>query len=515
MNHLVDVDFLGGHTSKSGVPKEGVDRTKIDKLIEEASKGSKFYAHQQRREQKIIGQIAILYQKKVELEADARTIENVKHSVEKFLREAEENRDLSKTYFHVDMDAFYAAVEMLRRPELNGKPMAVGSDSMLCTANYEARKYGVSSAMPGYIARKLCPSIIIIPPDHSTYKKISDKVHEILVNYDPAFLSCSLDEACMNVTDYLQKTSICSTDAAEILRKQIADAINLTCSVGIAPNRQLAKICSNINKPNGKFCLPHSASTILDFMKLQPVKRISGIGNVTAKILDELLGIRTCDEIIKQAVWIRLLFSQIRSDFLLRAALGLGNSFGEGSSEWCRKSISTERTFKTVYQFPEMQAMLYSLCEQLAIDLLEQELAGKTVGIKVKSSQFDVQTRVITVGQPVYLAKDLYKYASQLLAKIKPADLRLLGVRLCNLVDRDSANKEDRYQRLDQFLKQTNTCELNKPECPVCGKIIEVHPEDMLRINAHIDQCIIVPPKHVALKKTSKTLYHYFYHRSS
>jgi DNA polymerase kappa len=484
--------FLGGYTGKSGVPVTELDRQQIDELIREASKGSKFYQYQQRREVRITSKVELLRQKKASF--DAAAIRKAKSDVKKLLEEVEMKRDLTRTFLHIDMDAFFAAVEILKRPELESQPVAVGGESMLSTANYEARKYGVVSAMPGYIARKLCPHLTILPCDYEAYRKSSAEVHSILQEYDPNSSSYSLDEASVDLTEYLRGTAKSAEEVVSELRERVFAKTRLTCSAGIAPNRQLAKMCSNINKPNGQFRLLPDAKIILESIGQQKVSKISGVGKVTSKILFDLLGIVKCADIIREAHWIKLLFSEIQSDFLLLAAMGAGMAFGEGGNgEGERKSLSVERTFKTMDALPEMLDLLKWLCEQLAEDLAAEELVGRNLGIKMKTSEFDVFTRVVTLDSYVGSSKEIYRHAEKLLIKNRPTNLRLLGVRMAGLCHVDEVAMP-RYRMLDEFV---SVAEIQRPNCPICGCAIDAHPDDNLRINEHIDRCLPTerPPK--------------------
>ena len=170
---------------------------------------------------------------------------------------------LTHTWIHIDMDMFYAAVEIRDKPELAAVPLAVGSESMISTANYEARKYGVRSAMPGFIARKLCPQLVIVPCNFSKYREVAAVFQEIVESYDPDFESMGLDEANLDVTEYCMNHQITTDEQKENLaleiRTKIKEATQLTCSAGIACNRMLAKICTDMNKPDGQTFLPADA----------------------------------------------------------------------------------------------------------------------------------------------------------------------------------------------------------------------------------------------------------------
>lgn len=364
--------------------------------------------------------------------------------------------------------------------------MAVGGESMLCTANYMARKFGVVSAMPGYIARQLCPQLVIIPPNFSCYKEISTMVHSILAEYDPHFTFISLDEATLNVTMYLQAHPELKVEGLTAeLREKIRQATRLTCSAGVGPNKRLAKICANVNKPNGQFILASDRDTIVQFLAQQPIKRLNGVGKVTAKVLEDLLQIKTCADLIQSAAWLKLLFSPLQYEFLLSSALGVPQG-NESADRWERKSISVERTFKTLSDLHLFDNMLVSLCQRLADDLAENDVAGRTVAIKMKSSTFEVITRAVTLDHSVCNEEDIYKVASRLLVKHRPKDLRLLGVRISGLVPRKEALHRP-FHAIDRY---ATTVKTERPICPICSQSIDVHPEDDVRINEHVDKCI-------------------------
>lgn len=181
---MADSSFLGGARTKAGMPETGgLERQRIDEIIQEASRGSKFYEHQLKREKRVQEKIDKLKAKKVGLEKmfarDMQLWNRNEKEMERWVQEAEAQRDLSRTLVCIDMDAFFAAVETLEHPEWEAMPMAVGGKSMLSTANYEARKYGVVSAMPGYIALKLCPKLLIVEPSFEKYRAAAEKFHPV------------------------------------------------------------------------------------------------------------------------------------------------------------------------------------------------------------------------------------------------------------------------------------------------------------------------------------------------
>ena len=188
------------NATKAGM--EGLDKEKINQIIHEASKGSRFYENEKKKEKQVQKRIEELQRKMASFTNDQKV--KAKQSADKIVQELEQGRDLSRTIVHIDMDAFYAAVEMRDDPSLKSKPMAVGGSAMLCTSNYLARRYGVRAGMPGFIGKKLCPNLTIVPTNFDKYTKISQEIREVLAEYDRNFMPMSLDEAYLDITGYLR-----------------------------------------------------------------------------------------------------------------------------------------------------------------------------------------------------------------------------------------------------------------------------------------------------------------------
>ncbi|XP_042509308.1 DNA polymerase kappa-like [Macadamia integrifolia] len=224
--------------AKAGM--DGVDKEKVQRIVYEMSKGSKYFENEERKEAFIRQKVDNMRARCAKL--TAMDMSHYQMVADKRIFELEATRDLSKSWLHVDMDAFYAAVETLANPSLKGKPMAVGSMSMLSTANYEARKFGVRAAMPGFIARKLCPELIFVPIDFEKYTYYSDLTRKVFQKYDPNFMATSLDEAYLDITEVCKRRGISSGEIAEELRRGVYKETGLTCSAGVAPNRLLAKV---------------------------------------------------------------------------------------------------------------------------------------------------------------------------------------------------------------------------------------------------------------------------------
>ncbi|KAM9391879.1 DNA polymerase kappa isoform 1-T4 [Pholidichthys leucotaenia] len=459
--------------NKAGM--EGLDRDKINKIIMEASKGSKFYENELKRDQQVNQRIEKMMQQKAQI--TEQQLKKAQAQVEKMALALEKGRDLSRVIVHVDMDAFYAAVEMRDCPELKDKPMAVGSMSMLSTSNYHARKYGVRAAMPGFIAKKLCPNLVIVPTNFDKYRAVSNEIREIFADYDPNFQPMSLDEAYLDFTDHLEQRQhwpesarthyfsarslgtdkeeteapqeegtededlspvlfedspessdpqagfAAATGAFEVFGTSVEDAVRemrfrieqktmLTASAGIAPNMMLAKVCSDKNKPNGQYRLPSTREAVMDFIQNLPIRKVCGIGKVSEKTLNAL-GISNCSHLGQQMALLSWLFSETAWHHFLQVSMGLGSTYIPRHDE--RKSMSTERTFKELSKVEEEMSLCRDLCEDLAEDVKKEGLKGKTVTLKLKNVNFEVKTRAQTVPYAVATADEIFSVAKDLL----------------------------------------------------------------------------------------------------
>ncbi|WOK99630.1 DNA polymerase kappa isoform X2 [Canna indica] len=438
------------HTSytnaKAGM--EGVDKEKVQRVIFEMSKGSKYFENEKRKEAFIKQKIDSLSAQLAKLtEKDTSHFQTIAN---KRILELESSRDLSKIWLHTDMDAFYAAVETLENPSLKGKPMAVGSMSMICTASYEARKYGVRAAMPGFIARKLCPELIFVPTNFEKYTHYSELTRNVFSKYDPDFIATSLDEAYLNITDTCNQRGISCEDVAAELKNSIYQETGLTCSVGVAPNRMLAKVCSDINKPNGHFILLNNQNAVMTFVSSLPIRKVGGIGKVTEQILREVLGITTCADMLQKGAFLYALFSRCSTDFFLSVGLGLGGT--NTPQHRMRKSISSERTFNATDNEPLLFQKLADIAETLSNDMQKESLFGRTLTLKLKTASFEVRTRAMSLQKYVNSKEDILTYASKLLRAELPLSLRLLGLRMSHFHDDKHSPLDPMQKTLTSFL---------------------------------------------------------------
>jgi len=343
------------------------------------------------------------------------------------------------------MDAFFASVEQLDNPELKGKPVAVGGSgerSVVAAASYEARKFGVRSAMPSVIAKRLCPDLIFVKHNFERYNEVSSGVFEIFKEYTDIIEPLSIDEAFLDVTDDKKKIGSATVIAKRILN-EIKNKIGLTASAGISVNKFLAKIASDINKPDGLFLIRPEAAE--KFIEELPVEKFYGIGKVTAQKMHKL-GIHKGYDLKK---WDQL--SLVRNFgkagiFFYDIVRGIDERPVEPDME--RKSVGTELTYeKDLTSGFEIIAELYKLEKELMERLDHSETTGRTITLKVKFSDFRQITRSKTLQNYIRDFDTLHKEVSSIRKslKLEGSRIRLLGVSISNL---ESDDCEDRQLHL-------------------------------------------------------------------
>ncbi|KAK3989694.1 tannase and feruloyl esterase-domain-containing protein [Cladorrhinum sp. PSN332] len=424
--------LLGPSLTKAGQDK--VDQAKVSEIIYNASKGSKFFNREEERDKALTVRIDKILGKKRRLET--LDLSRELRAADRLIAELESARDLTQHIVHMDCDAFYAAVELLDRPELENLPFAVGG-GVLTTCNYVARKFGCRSGMAGFVAKKLCPELVLLPLNFDKYNSKAAEVREILADYDPRFESASIDEAYLNITQYCIDHDVGPEDAVSQMRQEIHEKTKITVSAGIAANARLAKICSNMNKPNGQFVLPSDRGVIMEFMRDLPCRKVNGVGRVLERELASV-GIKTCGDIFTHRQYIEQLFGDKTYEFLLRCYLGLGRTNIQPAEEYERKSVGTERTFRDMDDPAKMREQLRKTAEDLERDMRRAECKGRTLCIKVKLHTYEVLTRQVATPKAVHLADDLYNHSLPMLAKLEQENpglkLRLMGLRCTHLV---------------------------------------------------------------------------------
>ena len=343
--------------------------------------------------------------------------------------------DSATPILHVDMDAFFVSVELMHYPELRGKPVAVGGKErgVVSAASYEARTYGVNSAMPVGKAYKLCPGLIMLPPRHGLYGDVSRQVMSILSDVTPLLEQVSVDEAFLDVSG-ARKLFGSPVDIARHLRERIRREVGVPASVGIAATKHVAKVASAHAKPDGILLIPESAT--LEFLHSLPVGALWGVGERTRERL-EVAGVDTVGELagLGQARLERLLGKAGGAHLY---ALAMGIDPRQVTVSHIEKSIGREETFFThVTDRAELDRVLLAQAHDTARRLRKKGFLARTVAIKVRFADFTTITRSLTLGQPTALANDIYRAARSLLdgVKIGADGVRLLGLRAEQLQD--------------------------------------------------------------------------------
>ena len=348
------------------------------------------------------------------------------------MAERNERKEHAPVILHLDMDAFFASVEEVDDPSLKGKPVIIGASDrgVVSAASYAARKFGVHSAMPVARARKLCPQGIFLPGRHKRYGEVSRLVMREVTNFSPLVEQTSVDEAYVDITG-MGLLHESPRALAMRMKERIREVTGLTCSVGIAPNKFLAKICSDINKPDGIYILP--PQDVPAFLTTLPVGRIPGVGKRFEAEL-HTLGVRHASDILRftEAFWTGRL-GEKAAQFLYARARGEGNAVLRPHAP--PKSSGAENTFRAdTDDREELKRWLMRQAERVGRDLRKEGYFGRTVTLKMKFKDFRTITRSRTLARPVQCTDDIFRAAEDLLAaESLPMPLRLIGVSVSGL----------------------------------------------------------------------------------
>ncbi len=341
------------------------------------------------------------------------------------------------------MDAFYASVEQLDNPELRGKPIAVGGSSqrgVVSAASYEARKFGVRSAMSGVIARRNCPELIFVKTRFERYREISQQIRSIFFEYTDLVEPLSLDEAYLDVTENKMGNPSATMIAREI-RDKIREKTGLNASAGISINKFIAKVASDINKPNGQKTV--NPEEVLEFLENLEIRKFYGVGKVTAEKMYRL-GIFTGKDLkSKSEEYLADHFGK-HGPYYYNVVRGIHES--EVKPNRMRKSLGAERTFsENISSEIFMLEKLTNIAEEIERRLKKSKVAGKTVTLKIKYSDFTLQTRSKTISYYISSKELILELAKELLYQEKMKDsVRLLGISLSNLnTDKPSAKEKE------------------------------------------------------------------------
>ncbi|MBA0883311.1 DNA polymerase IV [Flavobacterium undicola] len=338
----------------------------------------------------------------------------------------------NRKIIHIDMDAFYASVEQMDNPELRGKPLAVGGSEnrgVVAAASYEARKFGVRSAISGVLAKKYCPELIFVRPRFERYKEISTQIHKIFRDYTDLIEPLSLDEAYLDVTQNKKGNPSASLLAQEI-RNRIFNEIGLTASAGISINKFVAKIASDYNKPNGQKTV--TPDEVIPFLEVLPIRKFYGVGKVTTEKMYQL-GIFTGLELKSKSLeFLEKHFGKSGS-YYYYVVRGIHNS--EVKSSRIAKSVAAEHTFDVnlsseIFMLEQLELIANSLERRLK----KHNVSGKTVTLKIKYSDFTQQTRSKTLQYFIADKGLILETVKELLYQERMKDsVRLLGISMSNL----------------------------------------------------------------------------------
>jgi DNA polymerase-4 len=356
---------------------------------------------------------------------------------------------LSRKIIHIDMDAFYASVEQRDRPELRGLPVIVGgppkSRGVVAACSYEARAFGVHSAMPSVRAQQLCPQAVFLRPRMARYQEVSSQIMALFRRYTPLVEPLSVDEAFLDVTDNLLGEPS-ATRIAQAIRTAIGEATGLTASAGVSYNKFLAKIASGHNKPNGITVIPPDQAKT--FIAALPIGKFYGVGRVTEqKMLDR--SIRTGADLLRFSRQEMVALFGKTGHFFYEMARG--QDLRPVEPVRVRKSIGSETTFaEDILDYARLSAELYQIVSQVARVLAQKQTGGRTLSLKVRYSDFTTITRSCTTAQGFFSVADILASLPRLLAATEAGrrKIRLLGVTVANLC----SEQEARRMRVRQLL---------------------------------------------------------------
>ena len=351
--------------------------------------------------------------------------------------------DSESNILHVDMDAFFASVELRDRPELKGLPVVVGHSGgrgVVTSATYEARKFGIHAAMSMTEAIRKCPKAIFIEPNHEKYSEVSEKLQEIYLSFTPLVEPLSVDEAFLDVSGS-RKLIGTPIEIGKKLREKVFQEENITCSVGIAPTKFIAKLASTRAKPDGLIVV--SPKEVIDFLHPLPVGALWGVGGKTEEVLKRLGLFKVADIANLPLKTLKRALGDGIAEHLYELSWGKDERRVETNEP--EKSVGNEETFsKDLDQAEDILREVLRLSEKVASRLRQAGLMGRTITLKVRFSNFSTITRSKTLLDPTDVAKEIYEVAKSLFEglKLNQVRVRLVGVRVEKLVEEDQANRQ-------------------------------------------------------------------------
>ena len=357
---------------------------------------------------------------------------------------------MGEVFFHIDLDAFFASVEILDNPQYKGKPLIIGTPGprhVASTCSYEARKYGVHSAMPMTTALRLCPDAICVPGRMKRYSEVSRNVMSIIRSFAPGFLQVSVDEAFLDLTG-MERIYPLPGKAARKLKEMIKQETGLTVSIGVAASRFIAKLASDYRKPDGLTIVPAGKEEL--FVDSVGLKKLWGIGSSTLKSLEKR-GITTTQVLRKYPESeLRRIFGESSGEYLYKIARGIDPGIYQGEVK--SRSISTEETFyPDVYGYDALDSYLLEMSQEVMFRALEEKKVPRTVGIKLRYGDFSTTSVQITPKRPIYSSSDVYSLSQALLRdRYNGEGVRLLGIVLSGLYSGEDVEQRDFFSEKEE-----------------------------------------------------------------
>nr|CCC95443.1 unnamed protein product [Trypanosoma congolense IL3000] len=463
--------------TKAGM--ERVDKRRVESIIRDTSRDSDYFLNERRKAEGRQKQVQELRRKSATFaqllggERNAAQRKQWEQKVSKIEQELEATRNLG-TYVHLDMDMFFAAVEIKKNPAYAEVPLGVGTMTMLSTTNYIARSYGVRAAIPGFIGMKLCRNLVIVPPDFKAYRAESAIVHRIASEYDPDCVSVGMDELTLEVSDYLSRQggTMTAVDVATELRARVFRETQLTSSAGIGPTAALAKIASNYNKPNGQYELRlHTREDVMRYVRDLPLRAAPGIGKAMENTLKGL-DINTLGDIYERRVELCYVLTEKLYRFLLGNAIGVMSwpcSCVAPAYEFCdrtlitaRKSVGSERAFSALCSKAELKEVATTIFQAVYDELRANEWVCRQVSLRIRWPSFRIQQFTKSLPQHSDDHSTLNRALGELLLPHVSyyASMRLLGIRLLDLVSKKEYLAKQRggvQKTLSQFCTPRST----------------------------------------------------------
>lgn len=540
-------------SDKAGM--DGIDRDRINRIILRESTGTAYMKRQQRQDERTNERIAKLKRRLVDENFDGLKSQ-LEQQVDSVVSKLVSMRQAQSTKVVLDMDSFYVSAALLSRKELTDFPVCVSGGTVILTSNYCARKYGVRSAMASWIGDTLVrelsngkSKLIHLNADFELYNRLSSQVRDIIAEYDPKFRAYSLDEAYFDLSSYINLRRLRKLDhqsASKILmekhkrevknesdddvhtydeeeshedeisiflrdipsivheiRMRVLETTGLTCSAGLAPNFMLAKIASDIRKPNGQYCITDSSNeSVMTFIRNQKVRKIPGIGRVTEKILHSF-GIESAHDLYKERALVQFIFKQqATANFLLRASIGWDDcdessedrSFNDGD-DIDRKGISRERSFEKRTELSEIRTIMTNIAETLADDMCEKGICARTISLKIKLDTYDIinRSKSLVSGAYIQSSSDMLHILHDMLSTIfreyqAKFVVRLLGIRCSNLVLDGKYRSQKKISNFFGATDRSKSVDENQNVSMVLKKSPEVNKVERVDEDAGVDR---------------------------